>query len=417
MRHLFILLFTLLPLASAEVKIVPAGGGFQLLRNGQKYFINGAGGMRSMELLPPAGANSVRSWSPPTDADMSKAHSLGLSVMVGLPVGKPRQGFDYSNAAAVQKQRERVRELVRKYKGHPAVLIWALGNESELRADEKTRIVLWKEIEELARIVKQEDTTHPVITVLAGAGRSNLVELIQHCPTLDAVGINTYGGMLKLPQAVQAQGWKKAWMVTEFGPRGHWEVDKTPWGLPIEDTSTEKAEFYAKAYQSGIKGQPACLGSYVFQWGQKQEKTHTWYGLFLPEGDQLNPVDVMTEGWSGKPPVNRAPRTGRIELTGAIESGRGWARVKPGQKLPVSVKADDPDGDLLFITWDLRKDVSDNPNTGGDREPAVAPIEGAIDGSNVVIPKEPGNYRLFVYARDGKGKAATANVALRAEGQ
>jgi hypothetical protein len=417
MRHLFILLFTLLPLASAEVKIVPAGTGFQLLRNGQNYFINGAGGMRSMELLPPAGANSVRSWSPPTDADMNKAHSLGLSVMVGLPVGKPRQGFDYSDAAAVQKQRERVRELVRKYKDHPAVLIWALGNESELRADEKTRIVLWKEIEELAKIVKQEDASHPVITVLAGVGRSNLIELIQHCPTLDAVGINTYGGMLKLPQAVQAQGWKKAWMVTEFGPRGHWEVDKTPWGLPIEDTSTEKAEFYAKAYESGIKGQPACLGSYVFQWGQKQEKTHTWYGLFLPEGDQLNPVDVMTEGWSGKPPVNRAPRTGRIVLTGAIESGRGWARVKTGQKLPISVKADDPDGDLLFITWDLRKDVSDNPNTGGDREPPVEPIDGAIDGSNVVIPKEPGNYRLFVYARDGKGKAATANVALLAEGQ
>lgn len=417
MRTLFILFITLLPAMAAEVKIVQSGSGYQLLRNGEKYYINGAGGMRSMELLPPAGANSVRSWSPPTDADLNKAHSLGLSVMLGLPVGKPRQGFDYSNAAAVQKQRERTRELVRKHKDHPALLIWALGNESELRADEKTRIVLWKEIEELAKIVKQEDKSHPVITVLAGAGRSNLVELMEHCPSLDAVGINTYGGMLKLPEAVKAQGWKKAWMVTEFGPRGHWEVDKTPWGLPIEDTSTEKAEFYAKAYQTGIKGQPACLGSYVFQWGQKQEKTHTWYGLFLPEGDQLNPVDVMTEGWSGKPAVNRAPKTGRIRLTGAIESGRGWARVKTGAKLGISVDAEDPDGDLVFITWDLRKDVSDNPSTGGDREPAVESIEGAIDGSSVIIPKEPGNYRLFVYARDGKGKAATANVALRAEGQ
>ena len=120
MRTLFILFITMLPAMAAEVKIVPSGSGYQLLRNGEKYYINGAGGMRSMELLPPAGANSVRSWSPPTDADLNKAHSLGLSVMLGLPVGKPRQGFDYSNAAAVEKQRARTRELVRKYKDRKA---------------------------------------------------------------------------------------------------------------------------------------------------------------------------------------------------------------------------------------------------------------------------------------------------------
>ncbi len=417
MRFLWPLLL-LLPLSAAEVKIVPAGRGFQLLRAGEKYFINGAGGMRSMELLPPAGANSVRSWSPPQAVDMGRAHSLGLSVMLGLPVGKPRQGFDYSDQAAVMKQREQTRALVRRYKDHPALLMWALGNESELGSAESIRITLWKEIEQLAQIVKQEDPSHPVITVLAGTGKAHLVELAQHIPTIDAAGINTYGGMLKLPEVVQAQGWKKAWIVTEFGPRGHWEVDKTPWGLPIEDTSTEKAEFYAKAYAHGIAGQPACLGSYVFQWGQKQEKTHTWYGLFLPEGEMLNPVDSMTVGWSGKQPANRAPSTSRIEVSGAIATGRGWAKVKPGSKLTVSVKASDADGDPLTVTWDLRKDVSDNPSTGGDREPPVPVIEGAIQssaaGATVLAPNEPGNYRLFVYARDGKGKAATANVALRA---
>jgi len=416
MRNLAFLLL-LLPLGAAQVKIVAKGGGFELLRDGKPYHVRGAGGMRSMELLPPSGANSVRSWSIPAKPDLDKAHALGLSVMMGLPVSKPRQGFSYADEAAVLKQRERVRALVKEYKDHPAVLMWALGNETELRAPDDVRIALWKEVEKLAQIVKQEDPSHPVITVLAGTGKAHLVEAAEHIPSLDAIGINTYGGLLRLPEAVKSQGWKKAWLVTEFGPRGHWEVDKTPWGLPIEDTSTEKAGFYAKAYQAGVLGQPACLGSYVFLWGQKQEKTHTWYGLFLPEGEMLTPVDSMIEGWTGKPPANRAPRTTRIDVKGALETGRGWAKVKTGSVITVSVEASDPDGDKLQVSWDLRKDVSDNPGTGGDREPPTPVIEGAIEGQSVRIPAQAGNYRLFVYARDGKGKAATANVALRAESQ
>ncbi|OHE77405.1 MAG: hypothetical protein A2107_03845 [Verrucomicrobia bacterium GWF2_62_7] len=55
----FLALLVLLPLGAAEVKLVPAGSGFQLLRAGEKCIINGAGGMRSMGLLPPAGANQA----------------------------------------------------------------------------------------------------------------------------------------------------------------------------------------------------------------------------------------------------------------------------------------------------------------------------------------------------------------------
>jgi len=190
--------------------------------------------------------------------------------------------------------------------------------------------------------------------------------------------------------------------VTEFGPRGHWEVAKTPWGLPIEDTSTEKAAFYEKAYAHAVAGQPACLGSYVFLWGQKQEKTHTWYGMFLPDGTLLDTVDAMTHSWSGKWPTDRAPQIHAIDVT---VQGR-TARCK--------VVAADPENGPLEITWDVRKDVSDNPSTGGDREPpssALATASGA--SAELALPAEPGNYRVFVYARDRGGKAATANRAIR----
>ncbi len=407
-----ILLLTAAAAVLAEpstAKLVRQGDGWQLLRNGKPYYIHGGGGGRAhIDKLAAAGGNSVRTYAGSSQLD--DYHAKGISVMVGLDVGKPRNGFDYGDRARVAQQLERLRESVEKLKDHPAVLMWALGNEVELAASDVDRIRVWEAMNEMAKAVHAADARHPVIVVLAGVGKTKLAELNQHCPEIDAVGINAYGGMLSLPEAIAAQQWNKPYIVTEFGPRGHWEVAKTPWGLPVEDTSTEKAEFYLKAYQRAIGGQPACVGSYVFLWGQKQEKTHTWYGMFLPEGNPLGAVDTMTYAWTGKWPANRAPRIdGRVRLAGPDV-------VKPGAELKVSVAATDPDGDDITVKWDLRLDVSDNPGRGGDREPPTPALVTA-EGKNATlrVPDKPANYRVFVYVFDPQGKAATANLAVRAE--
>lgn len=416
------LLMTTVPafLRAAEVRFAAKGEGFQLLRDGRPYAIRGAGGTQALEQLVAAGGNSIRCWSPPGRATMDRAHGLGLTVMLGLPVGLPRHGFSYDDDAAVAKQRERVRNLVREYRGHPALLIYALGNEVEHHATDAQRLQVWREMEQLARIVKEEDPRHPVITVTAGWGRAVLTELHDLAPSLDAVGINTYGGMMRVAEAVKEQGWKKPWMVTEFGPRGHWEVAKTPWGLPIEDPSSVKADFYLAAYRRVENSSPSFLGAYVFLWGQKQEKTHTWYGMFLPDGTPLDTVDAMTMAWTGRWPEKRAPRIEALDVASVLRPGEPWLRLPPGSRIRAKVDAVSHDGSPLAITWDLRPDVSDNPSTGGDREPSVEPLAAALthaagDRCEVNLPAQPGNYRLFVYVRNTHGKAATANRALRLE--
>ena len=87
---------------------------------------------------------------------------------------------------------------------------------------------------------------------------------------------------------------------TEFGPRGHWQVEKTAWKLPIEDNCSQKADFYRQAYEHAVQGQLNCLGAFVFHWDQHHEKTHTWYAMFLEDGSHTEAVDVMTFLWSGK---------------------------------------------------------------------------------------------------------------------
>lgn len=403
------------------VKIVETSKGFQLLKNGAPYFINGAGGMGNLDTLVEAGGNSIRSWRTSREI-LDEAHQKGLTVCTGLRMPKPRKGDDYTDAAMLAENREKIRKKVLELKDHPALLMWAIGNEVEHHASKEERILVWKEIGKVAEMIKQIDNSHPVITVVAGLGSGEsesgkkLVDIEKYAPALDAVGVNSYGKMALVPAQVAEQGWKKPYLITEFGPRGWWEVDRTPWGLPIEDTSTEKSLFYYKSYKAGIANKPNCLGSYVFLWGNKQEKTHTWFCLFLPDGTPTEIIDAMTRAWTGSWPANRSPNIRADKIT-VISGGDSNHMYTPGAKITCKVDTTDPEGDEIFVKWDLRFDASDNLSTGGDWEKPTDPIEGAVlsmagDTADIQLPETAGNYRIFVYVADPSGKTATANLPI-----
>ncbi len=406
------------PLAGSTVSIVRHGDSYSLLRNGQPYFVKGAVGAVHLEELAAAGGNSIRA----DPAALDRAQALGLSVLVDLPFGKQRWGFNYGDPAAVNQQREELRHIVEQYKGHPAVLAWALGNELEIGTTPEQRAVLWREVEAAARMIHGIDPNHPVITVVGGQYKQMLHELNQYCPGLDAVGLNAYADMLTLPEDIRREGWTRPYWVTEFGPRGHWQVARTAWKFPIEDSSTEKAEFYRKAYEHAVQDRPQCLGAYVFHWSQHHEKTHTWYGMFLADGSRTEAVDTMTYLWSGRWPANRSPHLGPAPIHITSENGpaQGPVILPPEAMLDCHLEASDPDGDALQYGWDLRLDVSGDPKVGGDREEPTPPIEGLVLGATgnratFRLPKKEGDYRLFAYVHDGHGNAATANLPLRVE--
>ena len=397
------------------VELKKTDKGWQLLRDGKPYFIRGAGGNTGLKKMVAAGANSLRTWgSDDIDDLLDEAHALGLSVTVGIWLGHERHGFDYNDEAQVKAQLENARKAVMRYKDHPAVLLWGVGNEME-GFDSGNNLAVWKAVNDIASMIKKLDPAHPTMTITAEIGGERIRNIEKYGTAIDIHGINTYGGSASIPERYRANGATKPYILTEFGPPGEWEVAKNDWGAAYELTSTEKAQRYKHSYQQGVLSTPGlALGSYVFIWGYKMEATATWFGMFLPDGSPLAAVDVMTELWSGQPPKNLAPAVKPLIV-------KGDSQVDPGTELQVLSGIDDPEAGELKVHWVLRRELK-GEQIGGDYRAMIPDIEEAIiesraDRAIIRMPDEPGSYRLFLYAYDNAGKAATANVPLLVKGE
>ncbi|MFP5470584.1 MAG: glycoside hydrolase family 2 TIM barrel-domain containing protein [Bacteroidia bacterium] len=401
---------------ASNVEIVKNENGFQLLKDGQPYYINGAGGTVKLEELKKYGGNSIRTWgiSDETDAVLANAQKHGLTVCFGIWIGQERQGFDYSNEDALKAQLEMVRQTVRKYKDHPSILIWGVGNEMDL---DYTNFNVWKHMEDVCQIVKEEDPNHPTMLVTAGLDPAEIKLINKHTPSLDILGVNTYGDISYLPKAITMYGWEKPYIVAEWGPYGWWEVEKTSWGASIEETSTQKANTYQKSIDAILSDKENCLGSYVFLWGQKQEHTSTWFGLFTEEGEETEVMDILIRNWSGKEPSNKAPIINDFKLNNKISNDN--IIIKPSTQMTASVKSIDLDNDELNYEWLIIPESTDK-RTGGDAEKAPKPLKGNFNKSTLkqnnvsfTSPIKEGEYRLFLFIHDGNGNVATGNIPFK----
>jgi hypothetical protein len=398
--------------AAVRVEIRNEGDGFRLYRGGEPFFIKGAVGWSYLEELAEAGANSLRT-SPRL---LDEAHGLGLTVLVNLRMAAERDGFDYDDEEAVQEQFNRIREIVMEHKDHPAVLMWAVGNELDhIPGNLDYNLKMWDAVNDIARMIKETDPNHPVMTVIGTGRPEKLGELIERCPDLDLLGVNAYADIVDVPAWLREFHWDKPYAVTEWGPSGHWEVPRTRWGVVIEETSTEKARLYRERYERVMLADPLCIGSYAFLWtSDRQERTHTWYNMFTGHGLKKGSVGSMQYMWTGRWPANRAPEIESLTING--KSARDNISLVRGSINTARVVVTDPDNDPLTIEWELLPEPTRFGAYAGQGETKPPAVEGFIrsveNGAiSFEVPGEPGtNYRLFVYAYDNGGNAATANI-------
>jgi hypothetical protein len=395
----------------AQTKVVKTHVGYQLLRDGKPYYVKGLGGEVNFDKMVEVGANSLRTWGI-DDAQhvLDEAQKRGLTVMLGLWLQHERHGFDYDNSEKVLSQLNHFKSIVDKFKNHPALLLWGVGNELDLNY---TNPNCWNAVQDVAKYIHQVDPNHPTSTVTAGLDSLEVGHILKRCPDIDIYCINTYGDIANVPANVLKFGWKGPYMITEWGPNGYWESPKTSWGVSLEQSSTEKRNVYSERYKKYIEpNKNYCLGSYAFLWGAKQEYTETWFGLFSKDNKMTEPIDAIQEVFTDKPIDKPASTIKSFFINNKIATDNIVLKAEGRNQANFTIELPKNMG-MPKYKWRIIQESTDK-KSGGDKEDEAIEIGGLIKNgkSNVITflaPKNPGQYRLFVSALYND-KLAYANI-------
>ena len=400
----------------AKVSIIKTSNGFQLTKNGEPYYIKGAGAKSNFKKVVESGGNSIRIWSTNKSELLDSAYKYNLSVCLGIWVAQERNGFNYNDEYNVRSQIELIKKEILRLKDHPSVILWGIGNEVDLQY---SNFKVWETIEEIAKFIKKVDPNHPTMTVIAGLDPSKVFMIKKYCPSVDILGINVYGAIENAPLNIRRYGWEKPYVITEWGVNGPFEAKTNSWGAKIEPTNGFKANQRLRRYKNIIESDKSlCLGSYCFLWGQKQESTSTWHGMYLSNGHPTEAIDVMQYCWSGNWPKQRAPSIMQIKL-----NGDNWKKnhiFSTGEEVSLEYVFNRNNNDSLIFDYQLYPETFSNKGGGDFQEsPDEIPIEIISKSENKIsfkVPSRKGYYRIFVFLKNKYNKSSVANIPFQVEG-
>jgi len=407
-----------------KVEIKKVNGEYDFYVGGDLFQVKGAGvdvnNVRNFKALKEAGANSFRTWgSNDATIELDSAIKYDLKIAMGIEMLKELHNFDYTDSTRIASQFEEIKMQIQKYKDHPQLLCWVVGNELNLLIGENGELVtvnpkVYDALSDIVDYIHEVDPNHPVTTTFAGGAIASHVKVVmERCPHLDFLSYQVYNDLIKLSAQEEKNNIDKPYLVTEFGPKGHWEMPSTSWGREIEENSTQKAEGLRKRMKKGLQSDTTGrnMGGFAFVWGQKQERTPTWYGIFNKDGRPIAVLDELTLFWSGSYPKDRAPAVNKMTLDEKIATES--VTLSPNKIYTASIDAFDHEGEALVYKWTILREVKIKSDGGAfEAEPEDIKIdiikqdEGGIEFR---CPSKKGEYRLFAYVYD-KEKVGNANI-------
>lgn len=393
------------------VYIDETDGKYQLIRNGRPFYIKGgAAASGFLEELKEAGGNTARIYDTINlKRSLDKAEELGLAVVVDLPM--PKFNTDpqfYENQELFNTMFSSIRKTVLKYKDHPALLYWNLGNELYYPYFYNTTR-FYSNYNSLIDLIHELDPNHPVSTTTIGANKLRVISITLRSPQLDFISFNSFGSLSSFYRKLLPiePVWNGPHVISEWGVNGPWEVPITIWGAPVEETSTKKAEQVSQRHSEYIEPLKDynSLGSFVFYWGQKNEVTPSWYSLFHPSGAKSQTVFELKQMWTEQEKEEfPGPELEYLLLDdqGALDN----IAVRPSSVLKAEVVLPKNKEQSLDYAWEIRPEswyhFHISEKIGSMRTEDKQVIFNA--------PKEEGPYRLFVYLTNGTEYFATANI-------
>lgn len=385
--------------------------GYKLIRNGKPFLIKGAAGDPDfLEELKIAGGNTLRVYDTINlKESLDKALALDIAMVVDIPL--PR--FDHSpeyfeDDKFYLPMRSKVEEVVRKYKDHPALLYWNIGNEIHYPGFYR-RTKFFENFHSLIDLIHEIDGNHPVSTTIAGAHRNRLTSIAIRKPNLDFVSLNIFGEITSLHQRTEFNRfiWKGPYVISEWGNNGPWErTYLTTWGAAVEQNSTVKAWTIKTRYYFPSQVNNSSLGNFIFFWGKKIEGTPTWFSLFGENGLKSQAVFELENIWKKRSTPYMGPTIEDLLLNGKYANES--IILTPSTMAGVEILADKNSIENYSYKWEIRheswfemmeSEMLDNP--------LITIQENKL---KFVTPESEGPYRIFVYITNGTEYFATANI-------
>ncbi|SFC15106.1 beta-galactosidase [Parapedobacter composti] len=177
---------------------------------------------RQLEILRTMGANAIRiSHNPPAKEFLELCDEKGfLVVNEAFDMWRKRKTkFDYHIDFDAWHERD-LRDLVRRDRNHPSVILWSIGNEIREQFD-STGITITRD---LVNIVKSEDTTRPVTAALTETEYGK--NFIAQAEVLDVLGFNyKYADYPRLPTSFPGRPLYASETTSALQTRGHYEPE------------------------------------------------------------------------------------------------------------------------------------------------------------------------------------------------
>ncbi|GAB3432662.1 discoidin domain-containing protein [Actinophytocola sediminis] len=422
MMAILALLFAVLAVpaqaAPSVVRVTGSQGAWQLTVDGSPYTVKGltwgppiGEAAARMPDLRAMGVNTIRTWG--TDGTtrplLDAAAANGVKVISGFwlqPGGGPGSGgcVDYlTDTTYKTNMRTEFVRWVTEYRDHPGVLLWNVGNESILgmqncfsgTALEDQRIAYTRFVNEVTEAIQAADPNHPVTSTDAWTGAWPYYR--DHAPALDLYAVNSYRAVCDIRQTWIDGGYTKPYILTEGGPAGEWEVPDDANGVPAEPTDVQKRDGYPAAWNCLMAHQGVALGGTLFHYGTEQDFGGVWFNL-LPGNEKRLSYYSLARAFGGATPANTPP---------VITSMSTLGDVPAGGQFTVDVAASDPDGDQIAYSLMLNGKYIDNSG-------ALVPANfTGTDPFTVTAPDRLGVWKLYMYARDGRGNVGIESRSFR----
>lgn len=402
-----------------KVWVARENGKYILYRNGAPFIVRGGSGYTHMARLKAIGGNTIRTWDTTAlGAILDEAAANNLAVIAGFYVPESKYlDYFYRNQQKVDSQYAAFRQIVQRYRSHPALLMWCLGNEVDFPFKARYN-KFYDAYNRLLDMIHREDPDHPVTTAMVNYQFRNVMNIQLKVPGLDILSFNTFGDLKHLGNNLSSFSWlwNGPFLITEWGIFSPQESKRTAWGVPIELTSTAKAWLYRDFYTNHLPvNNPRFLGALTFYWGCKEEVTPTWYSVLDEGGAATEIVNDMQALWTGAAPSHKAP-----ELEYMLVNGKEAANnilMQPGTLQTAVIKLKTPSTRGLRIVWKVLDEDFDPQSSDQPLERKVDIIP--VDSFRVSFraPAKEGPYRIYSWVYDTYGNMATANTPFYVVGQ